>query len=509
MRSEAGSGRVGTALWLALGMAGSAAPPTLDALLPAGGQAGGGEYELTAVGKADPWPTGIWCGNPGVKFEPAEKAGVFKVSIAPDAQPGPCWVRTHNAEGVSGPRIFVVSRMREIVEDSSVANNGPGEATPVGALPVVVNGRYDRSDDVDAWSMELKKGQTLRVRLDSYSLRAGTDPFLHLYDPDGVRVALASDSARHLDPRLSYPIDRDGTWVVATMAIASPPNANVTFHGAGGAVWRMMLSTDPVPRDQSGVDEGETASPEDTLPPEDSEPGIAPIEGFGTLGEPGESDRVRFSAKAGQSLLVKVDAVDFGFSTDPVLTVEKDDGGVIREVDDGKQDRDAEYLFKAPADGVYAARVADRYRRGGEGMRYRLSVAEPVPDFSAVSDKSALTVKSGESVSVKVTVTRGNGHVQPLELSLERTPPGVAVKPVTLDAKATTGELKLDIAAEAKAHSGPITVLVREVAASEGGESRSREAGFSFQDSNARGPYLIDHISPLWLTITPDAKKKD
>lgn len=509
MRSEAKSGSVFAAVWLAAGLAGMAAPPTLDALMPPGGQAGGEDFQLTAVGKAEPWPVRVWCSNPGVKFEPGEKAGVFQVSIAPDAEPGPCWVRTHNGEGASEPRIFVVSRLREIIEDSSVANNGPGDATPAGALPVVVNGRYDRSDDVDAWAVDLKKGQTLRVRLDSYALRAGTDPFLHLYDPDGVRVALASDSARQLDPRLSFPIDCDGIWVVATMAIASPPNANVTFHGAGGAVWRMLLSTDEIPVEQSGVSDGQASSDRDTLPGADADPGVAPIAGFGTLETAGESDRLRFSAKAGQSLLVKVDAVDFGFPTDPVLVVEKDDGGVIREVDDGKPDRDAEYLFKAPSEGVYAVRVTDRYRRGGERMRYHLSVAEPVGDFSAAADKHSYVGKAGGTVVVKVTVTRLHGQANPLELTLEGAPAGVTAKPVALDAKATSGELKVEIASDAATFSGPITVRVRESEAGEGSKPGSREAGFSFQDSNARGPYLIDQISELWLTVSPTAEKKD
>ncbi|MCB1232479.1 MAG: hypothetical protein KDN19_19680 [Verrucomicrobiae bacterium] len=488
--------------WAGLGLVGAnAAPPTLDALTPSGGQRGSEGLAVTALGKSDPWPVEVWCSNPGVTFEAGEKAGIFTVKITKEAEPGPCWVRTFNQDGASEPRIFVIGDQREMTEDASIANDGPGEATAVGDLPVVINGRLEKSQDVDAWKISLKKGETLRARLDGYSLRSGIDPFLHLYDPDGVRIALGNDNPKNLDPRLDVTAERDGDFVVAVMAIASPPNANVTFHGAAGAAYRLELSV-------GNSEEAKMPEGAKRIDAANAAPLSLPIEGFGVLeGESGE-DRVRFSATKGQSLLVRADAVGFEFPTDPVMFVEKEDGSLIREVDDTKSDRDAEYLFKVPADGVYTARITDRFGRKGEGMGYGLSIAEAIPGFSATVDKSGYVGKPGESVEVKLTVVRSNGHAIPLVIEAIGLPEGVSAEPLTLDEKATSGSLTIKVSANAKPFSGGFGIRATEKTEGEK-PSKSESARFSFQGSDARGPYLLDEIADLWLTIPTKSGDND
>ncbi len=490
---------------LALGSPGSAAaaPPTLDALMPSGGKVGTGSLPLTVTGKNDPWPSKVWCSNPGVSFKAGEKAGNFEVTLAADAPLGPCWVRTFNADGASEPRIFVVGGWREIVEEASVENGNAASAVDVGALPVVINGRLEKSDDIDAWKVSLKKGQTLHARVDGYSLRSGIDPFLHLYDPDGVRIALGSDHPRNLDPRLSAPIEKDGDYAVAVLAIATPPNANINLHGAAGAVWRLLLATEPITGKNAGVGDLDGIK-DDTLPPKDEGLMTLPVAGFGTLETPGKSDRIRFTAAKGQKVLIGLEAVAHGFPTDPVLVLEKADGATIREVDDVKSVADAEYLYPIPADGEYVVRVSDRYGRGGADLRYHLSIGEVVPDFIARLDKSAYTAKGGDTATLKLTLTREHGHVGPLTVAVEGLPPGVTLEPLEIAEKATNGDLKLKIGAEAAAFSGPIRIRLTE----KGGESpKSHLAAFTFQDSNARGAYLIDEIEDIWLTIPPKAEK--
>lgn len=472
----------------------NAAPPTLDALVPSGGQLGVEGLEVAAFGKADPWPVQVWCSKPGVTFQAGEKAGTFSVNISKEAKPGACWVRAINAEGASEPRIFVIGEeWREMTEDSAVANDGPGEATAVGDLPLVINGRLEKSQDVDAWKISLKKGETLRARLDGYSLRSGIDPFLHLYDPDGVRIALGNDNPMNLDPRLEVTVDRDGDYVVAVMAIASPPNANVSFHGAAGAAYRLELSVGDsevakIPKGAKRIDgSGDLQMP-------------LPIEGFGVLdGERGEA-RVRFSATKGQSLLLEADASKFGFPTDPVLFLEKDDGSLIREVDDTKTDRDAEYLFKVPADGIYMARIADRFGRRGEEFGYQLSIAEAIAGFSVTVDKSSYVGKPGETISVKLTVARTNGHILPLLVEASGLPEGVSAEPLSLDEKATSGSMTIKVSESAMPFSGAFGIRATEKTESEG-KAEAELAVFSFQNADAQGPYLLDEIADLWLTI--------
>ena len=486
-----------------------AAPPTLDAMHPAGGTRGSTELPVIAVGKIAPWPVQVWCSNCGVTFRAEEKTGNFLVSIEPDASLGPCWVRLYNEEGVSEPRLFVVSALPEMTEAPDLDNNVPSRPMSIESLPVVVNGRLEKSGDVDVWQISLEKGQRLRARLDGYALRTGVDPFLHLYDPEGTRILLASDHARNLDPRLDFEADQSGDYGIAVMGIATPPNANVTFHGSSGAVYRLGLAIDDSLRvEKSGVADGETAPLEDDFPPESGESLPLPLRGFGTLASSGAADRIPFFAAKGQSIEIAAEAMDYGFPTDPVLLLEKLDGTSIRETDDTKPDRDAIYLYRVPADGDYAVRVRDRFGRGGEGFRYSLRVGETEPSFSGSLDQSSVSGSVGEEIAVKWKIFRIHGHAASLQLKVEGLPPGVDLSSESLGEKETTGELILKVGEEAAPFSGPIRIKAME--AKEGEEvGDSQVLPFSFQDSNARGPYLRDEIADLWLTILPKTGKMD
>lgn len=481
-----------------------AAPPTLDALIPSGGRVGEEIATLTVVGKAEPWPCQVWCSNPGVTFQPGEKAGQYKVSVKKDAATGPALVRLFNGDGASEPRFFVVSGLREIAEDEKVANDNPGQATDVGALPVVINARLEKAQDFDAWRVSLKKGQTLEARIDGYALRSGIDPFLHLYDGKGARLELVSDGPKSLDPRLRHVAGADGDFVVAVMAIDHPASTNVAFSGAPKAAYRLTLSVGQADPKVAGVGDGPAAAA-DSLPPADGAPMALPIKGWGTLAKPAEADRVKFSAKKGQSIRIEVDAFGQGFPTDPVLAVEKGDGSLIREIDDDKADRDAVMVYAIPADGEYACRVYDRFGRGGAEMRYHLEIKEAKPDFYATADQLGYVVKAGEKGSVKLKIERRDGHAQALVATLTGLPSGVTAAAVKIDAKAAEATVEIAATGEAAAFSGPVRVVVVEEA---GDAKLSHPAVFTFQNADSRGAYLIDEVADLWLTVTPKAAPK-
>lgn len=489
---------------LALTFAASGAPPTLEALVPSGGQRGSEIGALTVVGKAEPWPCQVWCSNPGVTFRPGEKAGQYAVSIKADAATGPALVRLFNAEGASEPRFFVVSGIREVVEDDKLANDSPAQATPVGTLPVAVNGRLEKASDFDAWRVTLKRGQVLHARIDGYALRSGIDPFLHLYDATGARLELASDGPRSLDPRLRHVAAKEGDYVVAVMAVDHPASTNVAFSGAPKAAYRLTLSVGALDEKQAGVGNGPQAGA-DTLPPADGAAAPLPVTGWGTLSKPAEADRVKFTAKKGQSLRIEVEAFGQGFPTDPVLVVEKGDGSVIREIDDDKSDRDAVMVYAIPADGDYGCRVFDRFGRGGPDLRYRLEIRESQPTIHATADQLGYGVKAGEKAAVKVKLERRDGHSLPVVASVSGLPAGVTAAPVKIDAKTTEATVELTAAADAKAFTGPIRLLLSEEA---DGAKPARPAVFSFQNADARGAFLVDEVADLWLTVAAKAEAK-
>lgn len=473
-----------------------AAPPVADALIPAGGQVGSEIPLLTVIGKVEPWPCPVWCSNPAVTFSPGAKPGEYQVVIAKNAAIGPCLVRFHNAEGVTEPKIFLVEKVRELIEDEKVDNGSAQKAVPVGALPVTINARLDKSGDFDAWKVTLKKGQTLHGRLDGYGLRSAIDPYLHVYDlANGARVLLASDGPRNLDPWLTFTAPHDGDYAVGVTSAGFPASTTVEYFGAAKAVYRLALATNatdlgPVP----GADSLPAASAK------------APFNGFGTLAKPGETDRIVFSATKGQNLRIKADAVGQGFPTDPVLVVEKADGTLIREIDDDRTTRDAVFPLKVAADGEYAVKITDRFHRGGPEIRYWLEIDESTPDFSVAADAGSYMAKAGDTAVVKLKVTRLDGHAAALVATVAGLPAGVSAAPAKIAEKAADGTVELKIDANAAAFSGPISI---EVAEESGEKKLTRKAAFSFQGADARGPYLIDEFSDLWLTVPPKEQPKE
>ena len=81
---------------MAAGKPPTPAAPTLTHLYPVAAVIGTAT-PVTAVGKFEPWPPGVWTDAPGISFRPGEKAGQFTVDVRPDVPSGPHLVRFFNA----------------------------------------------------------------------------------------------------------------------------------------------------------------------------------------------------------------------------------------------------------------------------------------------------------------------------------------------------------------------------------------------------------------------------
>ena len=143
-------------LWSSAG----AAPPTFTTLFPAGGQRGT-KVSVMASGTFTSWPTECWASGKGVTVSAGKQKGQWTVTIAADAVPGTYWLRAHDKEGGSNLRPFLVGTLPEVTEKEP--NDSPLQAQPLKGPGVVVNGRLQNAGDVDCFSIEAKKGQTLRI----------------------------------------------------------------------------------------------------------------------------------------------------------------------------------------------------------------------------------------------------------------------------------------------------------------------------------------------------------
>ena len=130
--------------------------PTVEHIFPAGFTRGS-TNAVTIAGKFEPWPPKVWVSCPGVVFIAETNKGKFRVETKADAPMGAHWLRVFNDDGPSLPRIFVVAGGAEVLETEP--NDHFTNAQPVTPLPMTVNGRLDKSGDVDSFAVTLKAGQ--------------------------------------------------------------------------------------------------------------------------------------------------------------------------------------------------------------------------------------------------------------------------------------------------------------------------------------------------------------
>ncbi len=481
----------------------TAAPAQLDAIWPAGGRKGT-EVELVLTGKLDPWPCELRFSKEGFDFTPdPEKKGSGKLKISPQADIGPVVVRALNPEGASAPRIFVVDDLNELSEKDEDANTvSKAQDLDAAKLPLVVNGQLPRDKELDAFRLPLKKGETIHAAIEAYTIRSMIDPVLHVYDAAGHRLQLEHDGAVHLDPMMEFTAPANGDYVFAVTAFAHPPAASVYFRGGKNAQYRLYLVRDrkQIPKRLLPTDIGADAQT-DVL-------GIG-SNANGTLTKPNETDNYSVTARKDESFLVKIEAAQLGFSTDPVLRILKPDGAELKLVDDSNKENDPEYLWKVAADGDYRITVTDRFGRGGSEFRYRARIEKTKPSFTTTIEKSEYLLEPGRDLDIKVKLTRLHGHQDNLAFEISNLPSQIEfIAPEKIPEKDGDVVLKLKATDDAAPFQMPVTIEVFELDDEKRKKAHSQKAVFSFKDDNYRGPYAVMELPEVWLTIPPKKESK-
>ena len=84
-------------------------------------------------------------------------------------------------------------------------------------LPVAIEGTIGKERDVDVYTFDGKKGQSVKFAILAAKLGAPTDALLTLYDEARNVIALVDDSAGSSDPVLSAKLPRDGTYFLSVL----------------------------------------------------------------------------------------------------------------------------------------------------------------------------------------------------------------------------------------------------------------------------------------------------
>ncbi len=482
-----------------------AAPPSWDYSFPAGG--GVGEtVEVTATGKFARWPPAFWVDRAGLTIEAAEKKGVFKVAVSPEAAPGVYWLRIVDAEGVSRPRPFVVARAANVLEKEP--NNAVKDAQEINTdnafNAVVVNGRLNKAGDVDAYRVPLKAGQTLVASLlANRVLESPMDGVLQLCSESGFVLA-QNDETRGYDPQIVFTAPADGRFIVRVFAFPTATNSSIAFSGNAKYVYRLTLTTGgfldhalplavgretptkltvfgwnvaagaevevealAIETERAEKDSGLVAHHESTngleLPRtefpllvaaeensrENPQDVTLPVLVSGRIETAGDVDAFRFTLAKGQKVSFEAAAWRLGFPLDPHLRLFDPQGASVAEVDDTNRKRDAVLNYTAKTAGAHTLQIRDLHRNGGFRYVYRLSMRETRPDFSLTLEADAFVVKQGQTIEIPVKIERQNGFSDEIEITAVGLPEGIEAPPVLSPAKGETAKaVKLKITAK-------------------------------------------------------------
>jgi hypothetical protein len=501
--------------WIALltviGFAGTgpsfAKPPSLTDLFPPGA-ARGQTVAVSASGTFDHWPVKVWIEGRGVEIRAEKEKGKLSVTAAADAAPGLRWLRLYDEDGATTLRPFVIGSLPEIVEVEP--NDGLGAAHRLSVGSATLNGRLSKTGDVDGFAVNLNRGQTLVASLEAARhLGSPMDAVLQVVSTDGFVLAQNDDDVGR-DPRIIFEAPATGAYVVRLFAFPATPDSSIRFAGGSAFVYRLTLTTGGyldyayplavgrdgprtveaigwnVPKDSQTLPIVETDASDmitvfhpaladtalvrrsslvtavETEPNDPARPQAiaSTIAVSGRIDPPGDQDSFRISLKKGDKRLFRVESRALGRPLDPVLRVLDASGKVLAESDDtGRNSRDLEMSFTAPADGEYRLLVRDLNGQGGPRFAYLLSVLEPRPDFalSLAADRFDLT--PGKTTKVAVAVQRKDSFAEPIEIVADGLPAGVTAKPVTSKiGDATAKTVTLELSSGDRAFSGAFRI---------------------------------------------------
>ena len=117
------------------------------------------------------------------------------------------WQHLHQNDWAGFARIKREASVCE-VESSDSSPDHPQECR----IPVSITGRLSAGDDEDRYCFSAKKGDRLRIRVDSSSLGFPLDPLLQVYDPLGKRVVRDDDSGFRQDASLQFTVTESGDY---------------------------------------------------------------------------------------------------------------------------------------------------------------------------------------------------------------------------------------------------------------------------------------------------------
>lgn len=232
----------------------------------------------------------------------------------------------------------------------------------------------------------------------------------------------------------------------------------------------------------------------------------------GRLQEPGDVDFFQFTAKKGESWLLRGITRTVGSPTDLNLRLLKKDGSQIAAVDDTNTD-EGELTFACPEDGDYILVVEDLTRRGGSEQAYWIEFRRTAPSFKLAVSSDVANVPRGGTIALTATAVR-KGYGGPIELTVENLPEGAtashsvigpgrndAILTVTIPAELANSELRnVLVVGTGKVGDNPLRVVATSAGAVQARNNTMRWPARRLEESVAFAAAPAEAVN---LTIEP------
>jgi len=448
---------------LALSTSVFAASPSLGIVQPRGVQRGTDATVVLSGGNLADAQEAVFY-SPGFAVTKLEVVNATQVKlslkIAPDTRLGEHGLRVRTATGVTDLRTVWVGALP--IVDEKEPNNEFALPQKI-ALNSTVHGIAD-NEDVDYYSVEVKKGQRISAEIEG--MRLGTtffDPYIAILDSKRFELAASDDSALFKqDGCLSIVAPADGTYIIMVR--------ETSYQGNGSCQYRVHVGTFPRPlavvpaggklgeevevrfigdaageikqkvklpakmpadgrfeifcQDAGGISPSgmpfrlsENAANVVEVEPNDvatqATVGVWPCAFNGVIEKPGDIDCFKFAAKKGQVFDVHCYGRRIGSPVDSLMYMGLIGAGAMVGNDDSGGP-DSFFRVTIPQDGEYWISVTDHLKKGAPTYSYRVEVTpvEPklvisAPPFSLYTqERQAFPVPRGNRFATYVNAGR-------------------------------------------------------------------------------------------------------
>jgi hypothetical protein len=426
-----------------------------------------------------------------------------RITIPPELPAGVIRWQVANANGASEPAEFVISRDTPEVSEEALPSEQSARRLP--GLPLTINGRLEKKEEVDRYRFTAEQTGLITCELPTHGIGFPVQAAIQVADDAGRNIVDHVDTAgsgaqltfavtqgkrytltlHDLDYRgnraMVYRLSlRTGPRVVATMPTSVPPNSEteVTLIGYGIATGEPQLETltqtvisgtktfrqavqtahgsaGQIEIDVSEVPETVVASASDQR----ATPLSLPACVCGVFDDPGGRHVYEFAGQKGDVWSIDLSSRTSSRNLDVMFSLHDVDGRVITTSDDTAGTLSARALVTIPADGRYHLLVAEQASAGGSiDAVYRLCIAKPKPSFRMTAPDHVETLIGADPITppqrrragkqqtgaLGIDIERIDGFAGEITLQIESLPPGFhAPAEIKLDAKQVGADIPI------------------------------------------------------------------